>query len=175
MRIYTNEKGLLIIYCKNTSEVNIIEITETGYEIIQKLYNILYPSFPSIIIRESYENKLIIVQNDFYIDSPNNLSFYNFINNKYELCTKLKIEHMENFNIYPLKGKILIENQENNILIFINSITGKITSLIINDNLKYCTINGIYEYKKNYILINSGDVFIFDHKNYCFIKICTKF
>ena len=57
------------------------------------------------MIMYSYENKLIIVQNDSY--SPNDLSFYNFIKNKYELCSKLKIEHMENFNIYPLIGKLV--------------------------------------------------------------------
>ena len=81
---------------------------------------------------------------------------------------------MDDFNIYPLKGKIIIIKLENNKLIFINSITGKIISIIIDDDLVYCTIKGIYEYKRDYILINSGDVFIFDHKNYCFIKKFVK-
>jgi hypothetical protein len=158
------ENGLLITYCNESRHIDIIKITETNYDIIQKLnlYDIdIY--FPAMSIIESYDKKLIIGQKGFI--KYYNIYIYSFNNNKYELSTKIKLgETIEHCSIRALKGKILLHNTENNNIKFINTLNGKVIYSTDIDERQ------IYKYKKDYLLFNSNRVFIFDHKKYCFIK-----
>ena len=55
------ENGLLLAYCEHTLYINVIKITETDYNIIQKIYLFNVPPYLyNIDIKESYDKKLII-------------------------------------------------------------------------------------------------------------------
>ena len=160
------ENGLLITYCEHIFYINVIKITETDYDIIQKinLFNVP-PYLSNINIKESHDKKLIIGHTTCYPVFYNILMYsFNKNNNKYELSTKIESEPIDHCTIYTLKGKILLYDIDKKKIKFINTLNGKViySTEIYEDK--------IYKYKNDYLLFNGTRISIFDYKKYCFIK-----